>query len=45
MIIYNYIYYICSLYLVPLPILGVIHLSILDYNILSIIHYLGSPLG
>ena len=38
----------CLLYLehlVPLPTLDIIHLSNLDYNILSIFHNLGSPLS
>ena len=32
-------------YLVPLPILGIIICLFLDYYILSIFHYLGSPLN
>ena len=32
-------------HLVPLPILDIIHLLDLDYNILSNLHHLGSPLG
>ena len=41
---------VCLLYLehivgLPLPIMDIIHLSILDYNNLSIFHYLGSHLS